>query len=545
MNNLPERIHLLELCGTDPESANQIVRHAASQPRREYCGIPYAVFLSRPLSADVIGQMVMVQGAVIRVYEVFLKNVTSEQTCMECNASSAFTEAETRQRERRAHCDTCGSRHVKINRRFSEAFTTQSIRIQDIGNSATMAETIEILLEGKDAGRFAPGDKLRVTGAVMRRWKHPRMGEPLASFLYVRAFAVACENPCSAGLHPHGLHLNDLAERSVFSRREFLLSSVCPDIFGAGHAKLAILLALVGGSMEQARPSIHLLLIGGPATGKTHLLRCASKLTSPAIFVNGARTSDAGLTSCAVRQGREWVLEAGALALSDRGACCIDEFERLRVGEKGGLLEAMEQQSISVAKAGIVTSLSTRCSVLAAMRFTKRDISALGLSTPLISRFDFILGLTDDHVPETDTAKCRHIFSRDRQQKGCALLAPAMLKDYLARVKNARVRMTERHSEMLLRYYTKKRQSEGRNEHNTIRKLESLARIAVAHAKLMGHTETTDEDVYAALILSEYGLGSASSGAYPSEGPFESQEKFCSEIKRIFQEYGLDDFIKR
>lgn len=531
-----EPIHLLELCEDDPEFANQLVKNAGSQPRREYHGIPSILFVSRPLVTSLLGRLIVVRGAVIRTYETLIRNVTSEQRCMECNTSKMCTEAETRERERRLLCETCGSPHVRVCRQFEEAFQSQTIRIQDITNSAAMAETIEVQFEGEHAGKYAPGDKLRVAGILARRWKPVRANEPIITTLYVQALSVTLEQSIE-GKDNSGsaeLFIASLPDSSSHSRRSVFLDGFAPELVGSQHVKLAILLALLSGNPGETRSNIHLLLVGGQATGKTLLLRAAASLVTPSVFVNGAITSEAGLTSYAVRQGREWAIEAGALALSDRGVCCIDEFGHLRVSAKGGLLEAMEQQRVSVAKAGIVTSLSTRCSVIAAMRVTPTPLA--GLSTPLLSRFDFIFRLEDDL--EDDSRKCEAVLSRTAHKKATKPEL-AGLRAYLAKARTGTVKINEKHSEIARRYYTKRRERDGRNEFNTVRMLESLVRVAVAHAKLMGHSETEDVDIYSAIILAESRFGADAGYELRADTVFSDPEMFIQVVAKIDQLYGL------
>lgn len=194
---------------------------------------------------------------------------------------------------------------------------------------------------------------------------------------------------------------------------EKIYGSIAPSIYGHHSIKRALALAMFGGEaieeIHRVRGDINVLLLGDPGTAKSQFLKSVQKVFHRCIYTTGKGASAVGLTASVKRdfQTNEWKLEAGALVLADRGLCLIDEFDKMNEHDRTSIHEAMEQQSISISKAGIVTSLRARCSVIAAANPLQGRYNSqlsfqdnVDLSEPILSRFD-ILNVVKDEVDES------------------------------------------------------------------------------------------------------------------------------------------------
>lgn len=517
-------IDLMHLCNEDPEAANRLINNATDYRNiHRIFHIPYAIFTNQALNSSHINKIVMIQGTVIKAYQVYIRNQTTQLTCLKCNSKTYLTET---MKKKDSQCLSCGSTSIKKSEYFCNAIKSQVIRVQDIGNPNTMSETVEVVLEGDMTGKLVPGQKILLTGVVFLKWKFLKLNEKMNGYLCMHGLNIELEDDRSDSILAD-TYIDEVMTLNRMKKRKFLISSFCSEIYGRSNVKLGLLLALVGGStIEGCRNTCHVLMIGDAGTGKSHMLKICSNLISPAILTNGVGTSTAGLTSCAVKQGKEWSLEAGALVLADMGICCIDEFDRLKLTERSGLLEAMEQQTLSVAKAGIISSLNTRCSVIASCNVrhyydrSKTVSENTSISTPLISRFDLIFGLFDVRNVENDSNICDMVLQREPCKK---LWCLQKLKAYIATVKKKVYKVTEKQSKVLLEYYIRRRKIDGRNEYNTVRKLESLVRLTEAHAKLMNEGHVADEDVYIAILLMELDINDMKSVLFDGERIFEDE----------------------
>lgn len=288
---------------------------------------------------------------------------------------------------------------------------------------------MQLFLDRSLCERVVPGNRVLIHGIYSIR----KIGKPGKSDTrekatvgvrapYMRVIGITVD---SEGTGAISRYTNITTEEEEQFRRlaahpdihERLAKSLAPSIFGSSDMKKAICCLLFGGARKRMpdgltrRGDINVLLLGDPGTAKSQLLKFVEKVAPIAVYTSGKGSSAAGLTASVIRDPntRNFIMEGGAMVLADGGVVCIDEFDKMKEDDRVAIHEAMEQQTISIAKAGITTTLNTRCSVLAAANsiFGRWDDTKgeenIDFMPTILSRFDMIFIVKDVHDEKRDT----------------------------------------------------------------------------------------------------------------------------------------------
>ncbi|ODV88894.1 hypothetical protein CANCADRAFT_130564 [Tortispora caseinolytica NRRL Y-17796] len=311
---------------------------------------------------------------------------------------------------------------------------------------------------------------------------------------------------------------------------DIFAGSIAPSIYGNKDIKKAVACLLVGGTRRilpdgmRLRGDINILLLGDPGTAKSQMLKFVEKVAPISVYTSGKGSSAAGLTASVQRDAvtRDFYLEGGAMVLADGGVVCIDEFDKMREDDRVAIHEAMEQQTISIAKAGITTILNSRTSVLAAANpvFGRYDDlkstgDNLDFQTTILSRFDMIFLVKDDHNTARDQSLARHVMDihMNRQADASAVgdIDMAKMKRYISYCRSrCAPRLSSEAASKLSSYFVEIRKKvheseKVANERSaipiTIRQLEAIVRISEALAKLTLQTVVAEEHVDEAVRL--------------------------------------------
>ncbi|KAH9094394.1 hypothetical protein Ae201684P_017002 [Aphanomyces euteiches] len=456
-----------------------------------------------------------IEGTVVRIGITRMLEKVRQFECAKCNTTwevQSKPEEQHRMVIPRACISrgACKSTNIKEIKGGKKCVDYQMIKLQEQVSKlgvGSIPRSIMVILEGSLVDNVKAGDDVVVVGTLIKCWKPCIKDVRCDLETIIQASSIRLKNINGT---VRALVTDDLKREfeqfwqqhkdAPLEGRNIILSSICPQVYGLFIVKLAVALTVIGGCS-------YVDETGMKTRGKSQFLRFTAELSPRSVLTTGIGTTSAGLTCTAVKDGGEWMLEAGALVLADRGVCCIDEFSSITSNDRASIHEAMEQQTLSVAKA-----VNT------------------AIASPLLSRFDIILVLLDtvekewDHRVSTfilDQAATKELVdaavdSDRRSDKG--VWSVAKLQAYFCYVKETfQPRLSRTAMTILQRYYQMQRSSDMRNAaRTTIRLLESLTRISQAHAKLMCRTEVNVQDAVVAIYITETSKSADSMLGYES-----------------------------
>ncbi|KYK28479.1 hypothetical protein AYK20_07195 [Thermoplasmatales archaeon SG8-52-1] len=510
--------------------------------------------LIRKIRANHLGKLAAVDGLVKKRTEVRPKLQVGAFQCQKCGAVMKIEQDEDILKEpSECYEDQGGCGRIssfKLLSSLSSFIDSQKIEIQENPEGlrgGAQPERIGVYLEDDLVGEIAPGDRVIVNG-ILHSSQRRRGTFRLTSF-DKSMDAVSIESQQLA-FEEVEVTAEDEKEIIKISKDpelyEKMRKSISPTIFGLNIEKEAMILQLFGGLAKEMpdgtriRGDIHTLFVGDPGTAKSQMLSYMSKLAPRSIYASGKASSAAGLTAAAVRDefaDGQWTLEAGALVLADMGVACIDEIDKMDEADRSSIHQAMEQQEISVAKAGINATLKSRCALLAAAnpklgRFDEflPIHEQINMPPALLSRFDLIFSIIDKPNRERDTDLATHIlqthkagevseqiskikkskYSKNEQESLMRIVMPVFtpefLRKYVAYAKrNIYPVMTDEAMEILKGYYVDFRSSSEEAVTFTPRQLEAFVRLSEASARLRLSQEVTVDDAKKAIyIIDQY-----------------------------------------
>ncbi|MCX8163200.1 MAG: minichromosome maintenance protein MCM [Candidatus Micrarchaeota archaeon] len=500
-------------------------------PHVRIAGLKDNDLMIQNISSKHIDKLLTVKGIITKRAEVMHKVKIAFYRCLMCDY--VLKVPLTKKTIAPENCPECKKKALTLDEENSYFVDIQRAECQELlerVRGGAPAAKIELYLEDDNVNKIMPGESVELTGILRLKTPTKTKGAKAAvGATYSRYLEVNYINPIHRDFEE--IKINEQEVKKILEMAqdkgiyERLQKALAPGIYGHDEVKLAIVLQMFGGTKGKTLPGgvpirddIHILLIGDPGSAKSRMLQYAKELVPKGIYVSGKSATGAGLTATAEKDELGeggWTLKAGALVLANGGLACIDEFDKMTEDERSAMHEAMETQTISVAKAGIVATFRTKCAILAAAnpkygRFDPNRLPAeqFNLTPTILSRFDLIFAIYDvlDKVRDSEMADA--ILSAHREKYKQETKAQEedreIIRKYIAYMrKNIFPKLSEEASEKIKQYYIELRER-GQKQGAvpiTPRQIEGIIRLTEASAKVRGSNIATAEDAQRAINL--------------------------------------------
>lgn len=491
-------------------------------------GIPRVIELRKIRSTD-IDKLITIDGILVKVTPVKerIYKATYKHIHPDCMQEFEWPEDEEMPEilEMPTICPKCGKPgQFRLIPEKTKLIDWQKAVIQERPEevpSGQLPRQLEIILEDDLVDSARPGDRVKVTGILEIKQDSPiKRGSRAVFDIYMKVSSIEVSQKVLDEVtisEEDEKKIKDLAKDPWI--RDRIIASIAPSIYGHWELKEALALALFGGVPKvledtRIRGDIHILIIGDPGTAKSQMLQFISRVAPRAVYTTGKGSTAAGLTAAVVREKGtgEYYLEAGALVLADGGIAVIDEIDKMRDEDRVAIHEAMEQQTVSIAKAGIVAKLNARAAVIAAGNpkfgryITERPVSDnINLPPTILSRFDLIF-ILKDQPGEQDRELANYILDVHSGKSTKNIIDIDTLRKYIAYARKYIIpKITSEAKNLITDFFVEMRKKSSETPDSPIlitpRQLEALIRISEAYAKMALKTEVTREDAERAINI--------------------------------------------